>query len=101
MTFRSYVPGVTLRKVYSPLSLVVTLISKPVALLVAHCSQAGRGWRTLYVVFCQTITESCSTQAQLVTTLRSQPAATFRWPRSAICVSRLKLEFLNFTVEEY
>ena len=34
MTFRSYVPGVTLRKVYSPLSLVVTLISKPVALLV-------------------------------------------------------------------
>ena|ERR1700746_1678343 len=62
----------------------------------AHCSQAGRGWRTLYVVFCQTITESCSTQAQLVTTLRSQPAPTFRWPRSAICVSRLKLEFLNF-----
>src|SRR6266704_1520137 len=34
MTFRSYVPGVTLRKVYSPLSLDVTFISNPVALLV-------------------------------------------------------------------
>src|SRR5438876_10248667 len=31
--------------------------------------------------------------------LRSQPAGTFRCPRSAICVSRPKLEFLNFTGE--
>src|SRR6266480_387872 len=38
MTFRSYVPGVTLRKVYSPLSLDITFISKPVALLVSVSS---------------------------------------------------------------